>query len=113
MSSRPTSHASSFFTSSWSIAWSRFERATSIKFSGGSPGRDATSMAQFAPASNKAAAALLEAGANCAMLVAARPGEPPENLLDVARSKRDHAMLQLLVANEEACDVGLEDMESD
>ena len=49
----------------------------------------------------------------CAMLVAARPGEPPENLLDVARSKRDHAMLQLLVANEEACDVGLEDMEED
>ena len=47
------------------------------------------------------------------MLVASRPGEPPENLIDVARSKRDHAMLQLLVKNEEACDVGLEDMESD
>ena len=60
-----------------------------------------------------AAAALLEAGANCAMLVAARPGEPPENLIDVARSKRDHAMLQLLVKNEEACDVGLEDMEGE
>jgi ankyrin repeat protein len=60
-----------------------------------------------------AAAALLEAGANCAMLVASRPGEPPENLIDVARSKRNHAMLQLLVANEEACDVSLEDVESE
>ena len=60
-----------------------------------------------------AAAALLEAGANCAMLVASRPGEPPENLINVARSKRDHAMLQLLVKNEEACDVSLEDMESE
>jgi len=45
------------------------------------------------------------------MLVAARPGEPPENLIDVARHRRDHAMLQLLVKNEEACDVSLEDME--
>ena len=60
-----------------------------------------------------AAAALLEAGANCAMLVASRPGEPPENLIDVARQRRDHAMLQLLVKNEEACDVGLEDMEGE
>jgi len=60
-----------------------------------------------------AAAALLEAGANCAMLVAARPGEPPENLIDVARAKRDHAMLQLLVKNEEACDVSLDDVDSE
>lgn len=59
----------------------------------------------------EAAAALLEAGANCAVLVAATAGDPPENLIDVARHRRDHAMLQLLMGREDECDVSLEDMD--
>jgi len=58
------------------------------------------------------ARALLNAGANCALLVAKSrdASVPPDNLLDVARARRDHGMLQLLSAHGDDCDVSVQDM---
>jgi len=57
--------------------------------------------------------ALLAAGANCAILVASRGVDhPPENLLDVARQRRDYDVLQLLMAHQDACDVSAADIDA-
>ena len=57
------------------------------------------------------AAALLDAGCNCGVLVATSrdPAKPPDNLLDIARARRDFDMLTLLAARGDDCDVRMED----
>ncbi|KAH8052213.1 hypothetical protein JL722_10313 [Aureococcus anophagefferens] len=57
------------------------------------------------------AAALLDAGCNCGVLVATSrdPAKPPDNLLDIARARRDFDMLNLLTARGDDCDVRMED----
>ncbi|KAH8076983.1 hypothetical protein JL720_10284 [Aureococcus anophagefferens] len=57
------------------------------------------------------AAALLDAGCNCGVLVATSrdPAKPPDNLLDIARARRDFDMLNLLAARGDDCDVRMED----
>jgi len=62
-----------------------------------------------------AVAALLDAGANCAVLVATSrdPAATPDNLLDIARARRDHDTLQLLMAHADACDVSAADLPAD
>lgn len=55
--------------------------------------------------------ALLDAGANCAILVQTTRDwlRPPDNLVDIARAKRDHDTLQLLLRHHEDCDVHQEE----
>ena len=55
------------------------------------------------------AAALLDAGANCGILVATAAGALPDNLLALARARRDHDTLQVLVGEGERCDVAYEE----
>eukprot|EP00633_Aureoumbra_lagunensis_P008202 CAMPEP_0197305498 /NCGR_PEP_ID=MMETSP0891-20130614/1586_1 /TAXON_ID=44058 ORGANISM="Aureoumbra lagunensis, Strain CCMP1510" /NCGR_SAMPLE_ID=MMETSP0891 /ASSEMBLY_ACC=CAM_ASM_000534 /LENGTH=752 /DNA_ID=CAMNT_0042786587 /DNA_START=490 /DNA_END=2748 /DNA_ORIENTATION=- len=58
------------------------------------------------------AAALLDAGANCAILVASsKDPSRHDNLLDIARSRRDFDMLQLLSRNGDRCDVSIKDLD--
>lgn len=59
--------------------------------------------------------ALLEANANCAILVAStkRPDHPPDNLIDIARGRRDFDVLNLLLDHKSLCDVRLDDLHDD
>lgn len=53
--------------------------------------------------------ALLDHGANCAILVQTKQRARPDNLLDISREKRDYDTLQVLSNHVEDCDVRLDE----
>ena len=82
---------------------------------GSGPGSVSQAPLLYAVARSRGASiveSLLEAGANCAILVASskRPKEA-DNLLDIARDRRDYDTLQLLLEYPD-CDVHLDDLVS-